>query len=269
MMKFAVSNIAWLPEHDYDVAKYLRGTQFSGIEIAPSRYFTNVEAASNNDFHWLRNHWNQLGFEITSIQSLLFNRLDLQLFGDLETRNRLMSFLVDLGGKAEILGAGPMVFGSPKNRNRGTNSMEAASKIAFEFFTQLGLIWKSTASYLVLEANPEIYDCNFITKASDALALVSKVNSRQFRWHLDLACTEISGESSISTLKNSAILPSHIHISEPYLGPLKKENTLLYANFIATLAERNYEGVVTLEMKNTESLKDLFNSIEILSGILS
>ena len=268
MMKFAVSNIAWLPTEDDLVADFLNGTKFTGIEIAPSRYFKDVEKATEFEFETLRKHWLELGFTITSMQSLLFGRSDLQLFGNTDSRDNLLTFLVDLSRKAEILGAGPMVFGSPKNRIRGSLKVEAAKASGALFFQELALKWPSELSYLVLEANPEIYECDFVTKTSEALQFVNRVNRNTFKWLLDLACTEVSGESSVELIENSQTLPSHIHISEPYLAPLKIENIGLYRRFILALMAREYDGVVTLEMKNTHTFQNLFNSIKILDEVI-
>ena len=267
MMKYSVSNIAWLPSEDKEVAKHLKNSFISGIEIAPSRYFSNVENASNQDFDALRNYWIKFGFPITSLQSLLFQRPDLQLFGNNLTRQKLANYILNLGMKAAILGAGPMVFGSPKNRDIGNIKLEYAKILACEFFQDLGSKWTDNTSYLVFEANPEIYECNFITRTSEAIKLVESVNSEKFRWHLDLACTEAGNESSVELLLATPTLPSHIHISERNLSPLNISNSELYKNVIETLLIRNYQGVITLEMRRTGSMRDLLDSIKILGDV--
>jgi len=266
-MKYAVSNIAWLPSEDREVATYLKNSVITGIEIAPSRYFSDLENTSEQDFKQLRIYWNKLGFPITSLQSLLFNRKDLQLFGNFETREKLANYLLNLSAKAAILGAGPMVFGSPENRNRGNLTVAEAKISARKFFQKLNSDWGQNDSYLVLEANPNVYGCNFITKSSEARRFVELAGIPKLKWHLDLACTEASKESCVDLILNSHYLPSHIHLSELNLSPLNKKNTLLYRNFLNALESRGYLGVITLEMRKTKQIGDLFESIEILNGV--
>jgi D-psicose/D-tagatose/L-ribulose 3-epimerase len=267
-MKYSVSNIAWLPSQDVEVASILRKTHITGIEIAPSRYFENVERATLCDFDALRKHWQSLGFEITSLQSLLFNRMDLQLFGNTESRTNLSSYLKNLGQKASLLGAGPMVFGSPRNRDRGHLTNEEAETSARAWFKEVLSEWGDGTSYLVIEANPEVYECNFLTKSSEALEFVQSVNDERLKWHLDLACTEASLESSVDLIHETAILPSHVHVSELNLGPLKSNCIPLYQNFMKALALRKYKGVVTLEMKKTNNFSDLQKSIAIFESVI-
>jgi sugar phosphate isomerase/epimerase len=266
-MKYALSNIAWLPENDQKIASHIKNSVISGIEIAPSRYFTDVNKATESDFDNLRRYWLKLGFEITSMQSLLFNRMDLQLFGSSESKENLALYLLDLAKKASVAGVGPMVFGSPQNRNRGDLTIEQAEIAAKNFFKELSSQWGDISSYLVLEANPKIYNCNFITKSSDALRFIESINSNKLRWHLDLACTEAANESSIDLILNSINLPAHIHISEAHLGPLIESNIDLYQNFLDALDTRSYTGVVTLEMRQPKHVEELYSSIEILNRV--
>ena len=266
--EISVSNIAWLPEQDFEVSKYLKHAGIHAIEIAPTRYFPDLDKATKEDFTNLRAHWNGLGIHISSMQSLLFNRPDLQLFGHPRSRAQLTNLLLKLSDFADILGAGPMVFGSPKNRSRNGLDIEKAKYMARLFFTILDASWKNEGTFIAFEANPEVYGCNFITRTSEALEFVNSLSLKNMRWHFDLACTELAGESPIDLISEATNLPSHIHISESNLLPLSEEKTELYSNFFSILKNRDYRGFVTLEMRNTEDLDDLENSIRIMSKAL-
>ena len=72
-----------------------------------------------SDIAEYRRSWEDRGLQIVSLQSLLFGRSDLQLFGDDGVRAALADYLrrvIDFGAP---LGAHALVFGSPKNRLRG------------------------------------------------------------------------------------------------------------------------------------------------------
>jgi len=266
-MKFSISNIGWDTNHDFNVAQHLKRTSISGIELAPTKYFKDPSCASLLEVQYLRNHWEKLGFPITSVQSLLFNRIDLQLFGSDDTRKRLKDYLINLGMSTGHLGAGPMVFGSPRNRLKGSLSDAEATEIAVLFFRGLLFGWKSNSSFLVLEANPTIYDCDYITTSADARYFVNQVNNKNLQWHIDFACAEASGEDPAAIVRESDITPSHVHLSEYQLGPLKEDRFEDYLDFLRALTERNYLGIVTLEMRDTGNLYDLYQSIDLMGFI--
>lgn len=267
-MKFSISNIAWKPADDLEVSNILKGTIFTGIEIAPSRYFANVESANCDSFKAISNMWMGWGFNITSMQSLLFNRPDLQLFGSAESRKNLAKFLLNLRDIAAVMGVGPMVFGSPKNRLKGNLTLSEATNIAREFFQELASCWPDQGPYLVLEANPEIYGCDFITRSNQALEFIDSVESLSLQWHLDLACAKLSGEDVATIISSAPKLPSHIHLSEKNLGPLLHSNRAQYEEFLAALQSRSYGNIVTLEMKETDSLTPLVKSIELFQNLV-
>ena len=267
-MKFSISNIAWRREDDEKVAQLLKASVFTGIEIAPTRYIDDIEKAAPNSFVEVAEFWSNHGLSVTSIQSLLFNRPDLQLFGSSESRQKLSIFLLDLRAKATLIGVGPMVFGSPKNRVKGSLSLVEAKAEAACFFADLDKSWPGDGPYLVLEANPEIYGCDFMTTSSQARDFVSSLAIPSLRWHIDLACTILAGECAADIITTSSELPSHVHLSERNLGPLTSSNKPIYRAFLESLSDRSYSQVVTLEMKDSETLVPLIESIEIFQSLV-
>ena len=84
---------------------------------------------------------------------------------------------------AAALGAGAMVFGSPRNRLREDMPVDVAERIAAEFFGELGAYAAERGLALCLEANAPAYGCDFICRTKDAVALVRRVD------HPGLPCT--------------------------------------------------------------------------------
>jgi hypothetical protein len=80
-VRLAVSNIAWEPHEDDAVAEVLRREGVSGVEIAPTKWRARPFDASADEIAEYRRSWEDRGLRIVSLQSLLFGRSDLQLFG--------------------------------------------------------------------------------------------------------------------------------------------------------------------------------------------
>lgn len=263
-LKLAVSNIAWESKNDENVAKFLCRNGIRWIEVAPTRYFPNPTDVEIQKFTALRKSWENFEISISSIQSLLFNQPSLQLFGNLNSRIKLRKHLLALSDICSALGASAMVFGAPKNRIRGSLSVKEAYLMANLVFKEMEDSWKNRETFLAFEANPKEYGCDFITKTSEALQFVKESNLQFLKWHLDTACTELGGESTIELLESTAELPAHIHLSERNLAPLQKFRLNFYSEILDILRDRQYNGYIVLEMRNTNSLSDVFDSISLL-----
>ena len=112
----------------------------SGVEIAPTKWRARPFDASADEIAEYRRSWEDRGLRIVSLQSLLFGRSDLQLFGTDGVRAALADYLrrvIDFGAQ---LGAHALVFGSPKNRLRGALDLRDANEIAAVFFRELSLL---------------------------------------------------------------------------------------------------------------------------------
>ena len=262
--KLAVSNIAWDSSLDGQVSDILTKARISRVEIALTRYHDDLFNVSESQIIEIKNRWKNLGIEISSLQSLFFNQPHLNLFGNAESRLSMKSLLLRLSTLASILGAEALVFGAPKNRLRGSLDLSSAYDLADSFFKEVDSAWSSDDNFIALEANPELYGCDFITKSSEALNFVNRLKLRSLKWHLDSACTELSGESAIELLSIPNPLPSHIHLSEENLGPLLNSKFEYYKELFEILKLREYTGFVVLEMRETENLQDLSNSVNIL-----
>ena len=89
-MKLSISNIAWTAAEDAQVYAMMRKYGYTGLEIAPTRFF---ETAPYEDLDAART-WRQAfdreeGFEIPSMQSIWFGRTE-KLFADEAQRQTLL-----------------------------------------------------------------------------------------------------------------------------------------------------------------------------------
>lgn len=246
-MRLAVSNIAWEPREDDAVAALLRRYQVGGVEIAPTTWRERPLEASSAEVAAYRRSWEDRGLSIMSLQSLLFGHPEMQLFGDPTAREAMRDYLcrtIDLGAE---LGARTLVFGSPKNRRRGSMPLKDAMSIACDFLRQIGERARARGVVFCLEANPPAYDCDFITTTSEAVTLCEQVDDAGVRINADLGGMTMAGEGAAQTIRAAAPFIAHVHASEPHLAELGAAAD--HRTAADALAAIDYRGWVSIEMR--------------------
>jgi sugar phosphate isomerase/epimerase len=248
MMKIGISNIAWQPQEEEQIAEVLRCFDIKGVEIAPTKIWRFPLLAEEEEIKSYRNFWQSRNIKIIALQALLFGRNDLTIFDDVHKRQETLSYLTGMIELAHKLGAEVLVFGAPKNRQIGGLSYQEAEEIAQVFFYQLGEIAAQYELSFCIEPNPVAYDCDFVTNSEDGLRLVKGVNSQGFGLHLDAAAMTLSGENISQALAMCDDYLCHFHISEPYLQ-LIGGGEVPHKIFAQSLGELGYQNWVSIEMR--------------------
>jgi sugar phosphate isomerase/epimerase len=246
-MRLAVSNIAWGPREDGAVAELLRRHGVGGVEIAPTKWRERPLDTTSSEIAAYRRYWEDSGLPIVSLQSLLFGHPEMQLFGDAAARQAMRDYLrrmIDLGAD---LGAGALVFGSPKNRRRGSMPLADAVHIACDFLRDLGDEARARGLLFCLEANPPSYDCDFITTTPDAVELCKLVGDANVLVNIDLGGMTIEHEDTARTIRAAAPFIGHVHASEPNLVELGAAAD--HEAAAEALAAIDYGGWVSIEMR--------------------
>ena len=219
-MRIAISNIAWDPAEDDDLAALLQRHSVDAIDVAPGKYFPEPAQATDEDIARVRNGWAERGIEITGMQALLFGTTGLNLFGPAEVQDAMLRHLAAVCRIGAGLGATRLVFGSPKNRDRSGLGDDHTIAAATAFFRRLGDIAQSHGVIICLEPNPPRYGANFMTTSAETAMIVEQVSHRSVRMQLDTGALTINGEDPATVLQNHAGLIGHVHASEPDLVPL-------------------------------------------------
>jgi D-psicose/D-tagatose/L-ribulose 3-epimerase len=248
-MHISFSHIAWAPEDEAGSLAFLENLGLHEVEVAPLRAFGNPLLATESSVRERAAWYSEQGFRIGSFQALLFGTEGLELFGSSESRERLKTTLIAIGRIAGWAGAGPMVFGSPKNRLRGQMSYAQAIEQASSFFREVGDGCAEAGSCLVIEANPEAYGADFCTRLDQSAELVDAVNSPGFGLHLDAGGLALSGEEFESALRQAANRLRHVHASQPNLISFLEPDPV-HARIAAILHEIGYRGAVAIEMRS-------------------
>jgi sugar phosphate isomerase/epimerase len=264
-MKLAFSNIAWSADEDPAVLGVLRANQVQGIEVAPTRLWPNWEGATPEAAAAYAQTMREVGFETPSLQSLLFGRADLQVFGSATQQADLITHLARVAELAAAMQAKVLVFGSPKNRDRGELSAAQAMQHAARFFRQAGQVCADVGVTLAMEANPTYYNCNFVTRWQEAEELVRTCNHPGVGLHLDTACTVLAGDDPVAAVPQVADILVHVHMSEPDLGPFCGPRTDHRAVGDALRAV-GYTGWCSVEMRRTGTALASIQEAALLAG---
>ncbi len=250
MDRVAISNIAWTAEEDRDVARLLTQLSVGAIEVAPSRLFADPLRVSDEAARHVGAFWNDHGIKLVAMQSLLFGRADFDIFGGADMSSQVADYLkriIDLAGR---LGCGPLVFGSPKNRRRGSLPLEKAYERAADFFRPLAATARDHGCVLAIEPNAAAYDCDFINRVSEAAELVARVDSPGIGINLDAGVFELE-DDDLDALERHAGKVVHFHASRPYLQPLGQGPGMI-ADLHRRMRAAGYGGFVSIEMRKAD-----------------
>ena len=260
-MKLSMSNIGWNEKNDEIVYALMKKYTYEGVEIAPTRIFSTKPYEKKTEI----NMWNKAlnkryGFVISSMQSIWFGRSE-KIFGSVEERNALLEYTKKAIDFAQIIGCRNLVFGCPRNRNidEGMNS-----ECAVSFFRELGEYAFEHNTVIGMEANPPIYNTNYVNDTLSAIDLIEKVDSKGFLLNLDIG-TVIQNEEDICEIAGRVHLINHVHISEPELKPIQKRT--LHYNLREILEREEYKNFVSIEMGKTDDLNIIEDTLSYVKEI--
>lgn len=250
-MKLSISNIAWDSENNKKIYQLMKKYNYEGLEIAPTKVFCeNPYEKLEKSKVWKEELNDKYNLRISSMQSIWYGREE-RLFGTDEERKKLRSYTEKAIDFASVIECKNLVFGSPKNRN--LEKKENSNK-ALEFFKSIGEYAFKNSTVIGMEANPTIYNTNYINDTKSALELIKKVESKGFLLNLDVG-TIISNNENIEDLFGNIKYINHVHISEPWLKVIKKRE--IHKKLKSILTNENYQGFVSIEMTKVEKLEEL------------
>lgn len=250
-MNLAVSNIAWEEKQDNYVYQLMKKYGFSGLEIAPTRVFPEAPYNRLNEAaEWAQELKTEYDFIVPSIQSVWFGRQE-KLFGSEEEKRTLLEYTRKAIDFAAAIGCKNLVFGCPRNRNCPES---ANPDTAIPFFKELGDYAFSRGTVIGMEANPSIYNTNYINTTVSALKLIRQVASKGFMLNLDVG-TMIQNQEEVSELEGQVRYISHVHISETGLKAIEERN--IHRKLKELLLVEHYTGYISVEMGKTDTLSEL------------
>jgi sugar phosphate isomerase/epimerase len=257
-MKFSISHIAWPYQEEDIFLKNIKEWGCDGVEIAPSRVWSEPVNSTQEERLEYKNHIAGFGLEIPAIQALLYTRRDLGLFLGNEIENQTVDYIKRLCHVAADLGAKVLVFGSPKNRNRNGISLNDALEIGASFFSKVALTAEKVGVCVCIEPLGAT-ETDFINTCIEGLKLVEMVNNPGFGLHLDSKALSEEGNGFMDNLKKVIKKAKHFHISEPSLSEINSSGSVPHKMFADILQEYNYNRFVSIEMR---TWPDHFNVVK-------
>ena len=262
-MKYSISNLSWGDTSLDKVIPRLSVAGLHGIEIAPTAIWPDLDILSNSEILKFKGYLKDHGLVVSGIQSLLYGHPELQLFDHscwIDLRRHLEKVL-RIGG---LLGADVAVFGSPKNRLKGSLDVNQANELANTFLRQLDPCLKENNIVLTLENNAPGYGADYLITYEDVLSLTQKINSENIRPQIDTGCLWMIDRSPEKAFELST--PHHIHFSTPNLECVPGDFN--FNPLIKMIQLTNFSGWIVLEMinKNRNSLNQILSTIKWLTG---
>jgi D-psicose/D-tagatose/L-ribulose 3-epimerase len=248
-VKLAVSSIAWTNEEESAIAEKLQELGVKYVEIAPTKLWDDPTQTTPEQAKAYIDWWAQYGITVSAFQSMLFARPDLKIFESDENRQEAIAYMSKFLELAGIMGAKKLVFGSPKNRQRGEMSIEYANDTAAKFFGELGDVASKNGVVLCLEPNAPQYNCDFITNATEGRTLVERVNNPGFGLHLDTACMALAGDDLGGSIRKSKNILEHFHISSPMLEQVEDREDVDHIAAAHALKDISYNKLISIEMR--------------------
>lgn len=255
-MNLSISNIGWAAEQDSWVYGLMKEYGFSGLEIAPTRIFSeNPYDKLDLAKKWVEELKNLYGFSVPSMQSIWYGRQE-KIFGSREEFDVLVEYTKKAIDFAVVIGCNNLVFGCPRNRNMSDG---AETMTGVKFFKIIGDYAALKGTVIGMEANPPIYNTNYINDTFSAIELIKVVGSAGFRLNLDMG-TMIQNQEDVAELEGKVGFINHVHISEPGLKPIKKRE--IHKELKDILLAENFQGFVSIEMGKTEEIAIIENALE-------
>ena len=258
-MRLSASNIGWAAEQDETVYGWMKQLGYQGVEIAPTRLFPaepyrHLAGAAMFAGAMAQNY----GFVVPSMQSIWYGRGE-NLF-DPAGAETLAGYTEQALEFALACRCKNLVFGCPRNRSvpAGHTGAEADG-----FFERLAYLARRRGAVIALEANPPMYNTNFLNTHKEAFALARRLGRPGLAVNLDVGAMVANGETAADAAAGLDLV-SHVHISEPGLAPIERRP--LHRELAMALRAVGYRGFVSLEMKAGDQAA-LRRSLEYLAEV--
>lgn len=248
-MNIAISTIAWERYEDDVISSLLQKFGITAIEVAPTKINTDLLAMTETEAITYRTYWQKKRINIIALQSVLFGKPNLSIFGNKTIVSETEAYLKKVIDICSWLGAKYIVFGSPKNRQREEGvSMPEAFLLAAQFFRNVADYAATKEIFFCIEPNPPLYGCNFITNTQEAISFIQQVNHPYFQLHLDAAIMTMNDENIAESIGEAIPYLKHFHVSEKNLDIIRiSEN---HTSIAQALISNNYQGHVSIEMRS-------------------
>lgn len=247
-MKFAICNETFEGWGWEETCRFVVGTGYDGIEIAPFTLAEDVRLLDSEARAGIRKVAESTGLEVVGLHWLLVSPKGLSLTSpDAELRRRSTDYLTALVDFCGDVGGRIMVLGSPKQRwMEGGESLQnvagrflACVRPALDRAVERGIT-------ICLEPLPPP-EANFLLTLADARDLLNRLNHPAAATIFDVKSASSEGSPLADLIREFAPHIAHVHANDANRrGPGFGETD--FAPILSTLREISYEGYVSVEV---------------------
>ena len=266
-MKFSASNIALTPYQHEAELQALSKMGLDGLEVAPSRVWKDTwKGLTVTDVASYRRKVESANLKIVGLHSLFYDHPDLSMFGDKETRDKTLEFMIHLSKLCRDLGGQTLIYGG--GRQRGDVPLEDAFRRCVDFCGELCVqIEDHGTSYCFEPLGPQKID--FINSVYDSLRIVESVNRPSLRIQLDAEALSDNNEINEDVFAAAKPYLVHVHANEPGFAVLGSSGKVDHSAIGRHLKTIGYNGYVSIEQRMLNEgapLVDLENSVSVLKN---
>ena len=263
-MKLSFTNLAWDKKDENKILSFLKKNRIDFIEYSTFKLYKNKK--SNLQLARIKKKYKNKGIKLYSMQSLLFNIKNAYIFGAKDQRKTFENEIIKKIKIAKKLGTKRLIFGSPLNKKKFGKSNKDCDEIMIKFLKKISKFCMSNKVVFCLEANPKVYNCEYLTNTMHAIKLVKRVDNPWIKINFDLGTAIMNNESFKKIITNNIDFIGHIQISAPKLKGIIKIKTKAL-NFLKFLKKQNFKNKITIEMlpykkNNFIKLKYIFNYLK-------
>ncbi|MCY9844246.1 sugar phosphate isomerase/epimerase family protein [Vibrio caribbeanicus] len=262
-MKLSISNIAWAD--DSQVIETLIERKIEHVDLALSKYFSfdgRIEESSINE---IADYWSKNGIQPLGTQSLFYGKPELNLFYDEQSRRLMLAHLESYYTICNKLGIKYAVFGSPKNRFKGSLTEEESLEVSLSFFKDVAALSQKYKIITCLEPNPTIYSCDFLTSTTEVIDFIKLVKHDALKVQIDIGAMCVNKEEPDEIFSKAQNNIGYVHISEPGLKALSVSNSYHYLVSSAMKRNNTFEYDMCIEIalgSKADPIDDIARSID-------
>lgn len=269
MMKIAVSNLAWRESEDEKIFNIMRDLNVLNMEISPFRDANTLTEVKKQFYNETSKLLNQYGIRVVAFQALMYRYPEVSIFEGATARNKILKHLRGVLEFLNQIGATVAVFGSPKNKIKGTLSNDEAMNIAKDFFIQIAEQARLYNVIFCIEPTPTAYGADFICNTQEAVDFVKTVSHESLKINLDIGSSILNGEDIEKIINKNIDYVGHVHISEPYLKAINLDQPFFHRSIAKTLNDSKYNGFVSIEIRpsDKQNIENIFKVISFVKNI--
>lgn len=223
----------------------LKEEKIKFIELPITKFFPNYKFEKKK-INFIKNKLKKYDLKISSVQSI-FHETNLNIF-DKNNKKEIIKHLHRVINICNILNVPNIIFGSPKNRQKGQLNKKEADKIFTKILIDISKKLYQKKINFCIEPNARYYGCDYLFKYKQVLNFVKRLNLNNIFINFDTGNAQLENDF---ILKNTQYI-KNFQLSEKDLNELNIKNKR-HLNYLKEIKKKKL--FVSLEILNLNHSK--------------